>query len=66
MLQYLLYTDKAKQSRLLAGKMPRGHLLSTWIIVVSILMYCNFDHEDVVSSKLNALLRRATTCITLK
>jgi hypothetical protein len=44
-----MYTDKAQ--RAFGGKMPRGHLLFTEIIVVSALVSCNFEHEDFISSK---------------
>jgi hypothetical protein len=45
------YTAKAC-SESFGGKIPRGHLLFTGIIVADILMFGNFKREDVVSLKM--------------
>jgi hypothetical protein len=56
---------QAKHSRPLAGKIPSGHLMFTGIIVAGILMSCNLDGEDVVSSKLNGRQGRMSACASL-
>ncbi len=52
----MMLSSQAKHSRPLAGKIPNSHLLFTGIIMPGILMSCNLDCEDVVSSKLNGRL----------